>query len=104
MRSSTLRRLSRLGAGRVTPEAIGAAVKALNRGDEPSGKAADLARYMRAFMLFAQAQNIGCGKLTAMVIDQTERGGTIRVQAGDLARAEEMLAEWHRRYGDGSRV
>ena len=103
MKRSTLRRLARLGAERVTPEAIGAAGDALNRGEEPVGKAADLARYMRAFMLFAQAQTIGCGKLTAMVIEQTEQGGAILVQAGDLARAEDMLAEWHRRYGDGSR-
>jgi hypothetical protein len=97
VRKDIRRRLARLGAERVTPEAIGAAGEALNRGEEPTGKAADMARCLRAFLLFAQAQSIGCGRLTEMVIDQTERGGTIRVQAGDLARAAEMLAACHGR-------
>jgi hypothetical protein len=99
MKRSTLQRLARLGADRVTPEAIGAAGEALNRGEEPSGKAADFARYLRAFLLFAEAQTIGGGELTEGVIEHVQRDGTMRVQPADLDRAGEALAEWYRRYG-----
>jgi hypothetical protein len=76
----------------VTPEAVRAAGAALDRGEEPAGPAADFARDLRAFLLFAEAQTIGGGELTGMVIDRLQRDGTMRVQPADLARAGEMLA------------
>ncbi len=99
MRQSTLRRLARLGTDRVTPEAVRAAGAALDRGEQPAGKAADFARELRAFLLFAEAQTIGGGDLTEGVIAHVQREGTMRVQPADLDRAREALAEWHRRYG-----
>ncbi len=104
MRKDIRRRLARLGAGQVTPEAIGAAGDALNRGEEPTGKAADFVRYLRAFLLFAEAQCIGGGVVTEGVVEHMERDGMMRVQPADLDRAGEMLAAWHRKYGDGGRV
>ncbi len=104
MRRETQRRLARLGAGRVTPEAVRAAGAALDRGEQPVGKAADLVRYMRVFLLCAEAQSIGGGALTEGVVAHVQRDGNLRVQPADLDRAGKMLAEWHRRYGDGSRV
>jgi hypothetical protein len=91
--------LARLGAERVTPEAVRAAGAALDRGEEPAGPAADFARDLRAFLLFAEAQTIGGGELTEGVIEHAQRNGTMRVQPADLDRAGAMLAEWHRRYG-----
>ena len=99
MRQSTLRRLARLGTERVTPEAVRAAGAALDRGEEPTGKAADFARDVRAFILAAEAQSVGGGELTAGVVEHVQRDGNMRVQPGDLDRAGEALAEWHRRYG-----
>ncbi len=98
MRRDIRRRLARLGAERVTPEAVRAAGAALDRGEEPVGKAADFARELRAFLLFAQAQTIGGGELTEGVIEHVQRDGAIRVQPADLDRASAALAEWHRRY------
>jgi hypothetical protein len=99
LKRSTLCRLARLGAERVTPEAVRAAGAALDRGEEPVGKAADFARELRAFILFAEAQTIGGGELTEGVIEHVQRDGTMRVQPADLHRAGEVLADWHKRYG-----
>jgi hypothetical protein len=97
------RRLARLGAERVTPEAVGLATEALNRGEQPTGKAADMARDLRIFLITAEAQTSGGGELTEGVIEHVERNGVIRVQPTDLARARAALAEWHRRYGGDHR-
>jgi hypothetical protein len=83
----------------VTPEAVRAAGAALDRGEEPTGKAADFVRELRAFLLFAEAQTIGGGELTEWVIAHVERDGTMRVQPADRDRAGAALAEWRRRYG-----
>ena len=99
MKRGTLRRLARLGAERVTPEAVRAAGAALDRGEQPVGRAAEFARELRAFLLFAEAQTIGGGELTAGVIEHVQRNGVMRVQPADLDRAGEALAKWHRRYG-----
>ncbi len=81
----------------MTPEAVRAAGAALDRGEQPAGKAADLARELRAFLLFAEAQTIGGGELTGMVIEHLQRDGMMRVRSADLARAAEMLAACHGR-------
>jgi hypothetical protein len=104
VRRETQRRLARLGAGRVTPEAVRAAGAALDRGEQPVGKAADLVRYMRVFLLCAEAQSIGGGEVTDDVVAQLQRDSHMRFQPAELDRAREALAEWNGRDGNGSRV
>jgi hypothetical protein len=97
MKRSTLLRLSRLGAGRVSPETVRAAGAALDRGEEPTGKAADLVRHMRLFLLCAEAQTIGEGKVTEAVVARLQRDSSMRFQPAELDRAREELAEWNGR-------
>ena len=99
MKRGMLRRLARLDAERVTPAGVRAAGAALDRGEQPAGKAAEFARDLRAFLLFAEAQTIGGGKVTEGVMAQVQREGAMCVQPADLDRAGAALAEWQRRYG-----
>ena len=92
-----VRRLARLGAERATPEAVQAAMAALDGGERPEGEAAEIARGTRAFLLAAVAQSLGGGELTEQVRAVVSRDMT--VQEADLELARRLLGDWHARYG-----